>query len=59
MSTWWISLPRNMSARRMCHAACFPAPKTAMEWTFERRLKIMVEARAVRKAVSSSAARKA
>jgi len=43
----------------MCHAACFPAPKTAMEWTLERRLKMMVEARAVRKAVSSSAARKA
>lgn len=42
----------------MCHSACAPAPKTAMVWTFERRLKMMVAVRAVRKAVSSEAARK-
>lgn len=59
MSMWWISDPRNRRARRMCQAACLPAPKTQMEWTLERRAKMIVEARAVRKAVSSEAARKA
>ena len=59
MSTWWIADPRSMRARRMCHFACKPAPNTVMEWTLERMLKIMVAASAVRKAVSSSASRKA
>ena len=48
-----------MRARRMCHFACRPAPKTVIEWTLERRLKMMVDASAVRKAVNSSASRKA
>ena len=43
----------------MCQYACLPAPKTAMECTFERLQKSAEAASAVRKAVSSSAFMKA
>lgn len=39
----------------MCQYACFPAPKTVTSWTECRFLSSMVDARAVRKAVTSSA----
>lgn len=44
-----------MRARRICQYACFPAPKTVIEWTFDLLWNIIVDANAVRKAVSSSA----
>lgn len=43
----------------MCHAACLPAPNTAILCTCCRRVKMSVAARAVRNAVNSSTARKA
>lgn len=39
----------------MCQYACLPAPKTVRSWTECRFLRSMVDARAVRKAVTSSA----
>ena len=39
----------------MCQYACLPPPKTVTSWTDWRFLRSMVEARAVRKAVTSSA----
>ena len=59
MWMWWMSGPRRRRARRMCQRAWAPAPKTQMVWTVVRRVKMMVEARAVRKAVREEAARKA
>lgn len=43
----------------MCQDAWAPAPKTVIEWTEVRRERMIVDARAVRKAVRASAERKA
>lgn len=48
-------LPRIKRASRICQNACLPDPKTARYFNRERRLKSNDDARAVRKAVSSSA----
>lgn len=42
----------------MCQYACFPAPKTVMFFKWVRRARSREDARAVRKAVTSSALRK-
>jgi hypothetical protein len=55
MLMWWISGPRRMRARRTCQYACFPAPKTVIECTFDLLANSIVAANPVRKAVSSSA----
>jgi hypothetical protein len=56
---WCISDPRRSKASRACQYACFPAPNITTSCTFCRLLKIIVDARAVRKAVNSAALRKA
>lgn len=49
--------PWRRRARRTCQYACFPTPKTTIFLTFRRRVRRREEARAVRKAVNSSALR--
>ena len=55
MFKWWISSGRSNLARRMCQYACLPAPNTVISCTDCRFFSSMVDASAVRKAVTSSA----
>ncbi len=47
--------PRSKRAIRTCQNACLPVPNTVMVFIFVRRNMSREEARAVRKAVTSSA----